>query len=151
MYHHNSEGELLVCLFFMVIIYMFNSSSNMLFIKPHVFFKINVTGIDKSQYNISSFSCSDINQNKHIATNITFPDDERFLHNLIFMKKEHSELPEYVGLVPLRSDSNNCLWGDEVFLKIKDKRENTDVSFYIPESGIYIINDYYQPKVFSES
>lgn len=149
-YHHNNDGEMIVCILLMIFIFLLTSFNNMIFIKPHVFFKINFTGIDRSHYNISSFSCRDLEKNIHVGTNITFPSNEKSIHNLIFWKGESPKLPEYASLVRLDLSSNNCLWSDEIFLKIKDKRENTDVSFYIPDPGIYIIKEYYQPQMYSQ-
>lgn len=148
-YYHGSDGEIITCVMLMFVIYLFNSTSNMIFIKPNIYFKINFTGLDKTQYNISSFSCKDKQGNINFGTNITFPCHEQSIHNLIFNEDKHSKLPDYVSLVPLILDSNNCVWGEEMPLKIKDKRENTDISFYIPKSGIYKINQYYNPQMYS--
>lgn len=151
MYHHNGEAEMLVCLLILVILFIVNSSSNMIFIKPHVFFKINFTGVDKSEYNISSFSCKDLENKIHIGTNITFPSNEQSFHNLIFRKNERQATPDHVSLSPLDLSSNKCLWGDEIPLRIKYKMENTEVGFYIPESGIYIIKEYFHPQMYSQN
>lgn len=141
--YHTENDQIVIFMIIMTIIYFLSLSSKMIYIRPRVYFKVSFTGSDRSQYNISSFSCSDSEQNKYMATNITFPINEQSIHNLIFWKSEHFQIPERVSLVPLNMNSNRCLWDEEIFLKIKDKRENTDVSFYIPESGIYMINEYY--------
>ena len=132
--YNSSEGELLILLGFICIIWFYLNSPQLMFIKPNITAQIYPLGeYLPPNYNSSSFKCQRGNEITQ-GINITYPKNSTKQFILSFYSSENS--PNYHQISHLEKldfSSHDCHWK----IEIENKNPNIWFSKFEIEPGIY--------------
>lgn len=132
--YNSSDGELLVLIGLIFIIWIYINSSQLMFVEPNITAEIYPFGeYLPKEYNSSSFKCQKGDEIIQ-GINITYPKNSTKQYILSFYSSENS--PNYHQISHLEKldfSSNDCHWD----IEIENKNPNIWSSKFEIEPGVY--------------